>query len=566
MEDGCHTKPSELTDDRKKVRSVVHALDSVRGGRLKGSVKWIAPPFFALLALVLAAMQTYPMMYPGYDIWWHLDVINSVSHFEGHSYGRWHWVWNRLLQPNESSDVFEQALLIHRSQFALTVILIFSSSLLILATIFKNHKLPSWLTSGLSLVAVTYWLLMHGTSSSTAYGGELSAVTLAWMNWYSVSHQISLPIYVFGAGLALYLLGGPALDRREKALAGVGVMVSFALVAVIHAAELPYFVFMLLVTGIVYKTKNRRDALWVIVVGMLICLFAVFVATKVGYGRPDIVEKISSGNWAEIYASIKSDGTLLVDGGMNRGDTSWNGLYSLAFVVLFVAGLEAKLRFSDGDMLRGIVCIVTSGMMPAMLFDRFGAGILAQVTYPLLAWRFSFSSLLFAAPALLGAMIYLLARLHPVKMAPLVVVVLAFSAYLQSSNKFEPARLNARGLIASTQPDVIRFGLKRDELSELTALKNWVIDGGESRMKCVDVFSSYYLHYYMKIRNICLPPAVLLAPTSIMYYTARQGIDEVRKNCQCNYNVMDEVKGADGAPAVHWRPAFLRENVLSVAD
>jgi hypothetical protein len=548
------------------VRSVVRELDSSRGEQLRRVVKWIGPPSLALVTLVLAAMQTYPMMYPGYDIWWHLDVINSVSHFKGHSYGRWHWIWNRLLQPNESSDVFEQALLIHRSQFALTVILIFSSSLLILATIFKNHKLPAWLTSGLSLVAVAYWLLMHGTSSSTAFGGEMSAVTLSWMNWYSVSHQISLPIYVFGAGLALYLLGGPKLGRQGKTLTAVGVVVSFVLVAVIHAAELPYFLFVLLVAGIVYKTRSQRDAFFVTVVGVLICLFTVFIATNIGYGRPDIVEKISSGNWTQIFASIISDGNLLVDGGMNRGETSWNGLYSLAFVVLLVSGLEAKIRFSDGAMLRGIICIAISGAMPALLYDRFGAGILAQITYPLLAWRFSFSSLLFVAPSVLGALIYLLVRLRPSNIAPLVLVVLIFGAYLQSSNKFEPARLNARGLIASTQPDIIRFGLKSDELTELTALKNWVMDGGESRMKCVDVFSSYYLHYYMKIRNICLPSAVLLAPTSIMYYTVRQGIDEVRKNCNCNYETTDKVNTEDGAPVVHWRPAFLRENVLSIAD
>lgn len=492
------------------------------------------PHSIAIGLLLLLAIRSFPMMYPGYDIWWHLDVIRTVEHFDGQSYGRWHWIWNRTLGFLGIDNLFLQALFIHRTQFSISMLSIYGASLLLLSSAFKG-KLPSPLISAsLSALSVIYWLVMHGTSSRAPYLGADSSATMSWINWYSVSHQIALPLYVLATALMIHAI---ALARHGQKVHFFELALSLLLVIVVgllHAAEVPYFLFMAGV-GITLYTKPNKLAIALIGAGLLFFAFSAYIS-KLSHGDSALLAHIWNGEWDQILSTAQQHGELMVRR-LNRAQTSWNLLYtfSLALLILLISATILKVDALD---LRVLLWTCASAVLPAAIYFKYPAGILSQVTYLTLAWRFSFGSLLFVAPSIYLGSLFML-RNEAKENAPTIRLATAgavvFAATLLFSSSLGVIQKNAYSILASLDMEHMHFSLSNSEQGQLSMLSQEIAKEGDANRPCFDLFTAYYLYYIFSTKDICLPGRIIEGPTHQRSQSPKNDSKSL-ETCSCSFS------------------------------
>lgn len=492
------------------------------------------PHSIAIGLLLLLATRSFPMMYPGYDIWWHLDVIRTVEHFDGQSYGRWHWMWNRTLFFLGIDNLFSQALFIHRIQFSISILSIYGASLLLLSSAFKG-KLPNPLISAsLSALSVTYWLVMHGTSSRAPYLGADSSATMSWINWYSVSHQIALPLYVLATALMIHAI---ALARHGRKVHFFELALSLLLVIVVgllHAAEVPYFLFMAGV-GITLYTKPSKLAIALIGAGFLFFAFSTYIS-KLSHGDSALLVHIWNGEWDQIWSTAQQHGELMIRK-LNRAQTSWNLLYTISLVLLLLL-IPATVLKIDALDLRVLLWICASAALPAAIYFKYPAGILSQVTYLTLAWRFSFGSLLFIAPSIYLASLFMLkidAREHTPTIRLATAGAVVFAATLLFSSSQGVIQRNAYSIVASLDMDKMHFGISASEQEQLSTLSQEITKKGGENRPCFDLFTAYYLYYLFNTKDVCLPGRIIEGPT----HQSSQSLKNDSKSletCSCSFS------------------------------
>jgi hypothetical protein len=467
-------------------------------------------------ALVLAAlfawfiMNSYPMMYPGYDIWWHLGVMQTGAAYDPSmvEYARWHRLWDKLLGYLEIRDIFDRALIIHRVQFLLTALAIGTASYLSLLAVFRRRQFGTMYIFA-SVLSVGIWLLMHGTHSSAHYGGEDSAATQSWIMWYSVNYQISLPLYFLATAGTLCVVSG-ALRLKEAWMVGVLTLAALAGLVYCHLAEFPYYLFALVLLAVVFGERKQK---LLFLCGFLLCLLILLlVLPRISHRLPELPQLLMSGSYLELLQKVQERGDVIANGGGNRGDTSWNSLYTtslIAFAVVLFAGWHASVRqFIE---VRPVLFLMGTGLLPLALFNQYSAGVLALITNQDLAWRFSLASFLYlGVPALL---VVVLIRLHEAKIGSfnfaLAAVLIALTTIPFVS---AVVRSNAESIVRSMTPASVHYGLSEKNRGALLAIAEKMNSDRASRTVCLDIFSTYYLYYILGQKNICLPSAISSLP------------------------------------------------------
>jgi hypothetical protein len=495
----------------------------------------VVPSAVVLSFLWLFVAQTYPMMYPGYDIWWHLDVIESVDYFDGQSYGRWHWIWNRVFARFEIKDLFSRALIIHRVQFSLSIGLLYASSWLILSSVFAaGSGLRRWPKEMLATLASVTWFAMHGTSSSTMYGGEASAATLSWIGWYSVSHQITLPLYFLAGALLLHALVNPGVGSGQRWIEFGTSFILIVAVGFLHAAEIPYYLFMAVISFVLFRSPGKN--IRILVGGSLVLVLVAYVFNRYSHGNSPLLQRVFQGDWMEIVGFSRSEGVLLVEG-LNRGATSWNGLYSLSVLLGVALLLLVWFRAAHATVsLRPLWWVLLSGLMPAMLFHVFTAGILAQITYLTLAWRFSFSSYLFAVPSIYLGAAFLIGFRRNALSGLLMLGFFVFGVMsVALGGGFSPVAANVSSLTASLSRDRMHFGLNADQHQQLMLVARQMGAQRDEKYTCTDIFSSYYLYYLAGVRRMCLPERIREAPGFQKYASSSTEESKKSASCACSF-------------------------------
>lgn len=473
-------------------------------------------------------------MYPGYDIWWHLDVIRSIDYFDGQSYGRWHWIWNRLLEFFEVSDFFARALVIHRTQFVVSLLSLYASAILLMSAVLRGRLNDSSIFALLAFFSVVYWFLMHGTSSRAAYLGEDSAATMSWINWYSVSHQITMPLCILAISLMIRAM---ALSASESLVRLVMLMLAFflvLLVALLHAAEVPYFLFMALVGVLLYV--GRRRFIFVFVGSVFFVFLFAVVFSRLSHGESQLISSVAGGNFSEIWRVMQRYGHLML-AGLNRASTGWNLLYTFS-LVLMVGVIGIWFIGRGGVNARSMLWIAASVLLPASIYFKYTAGLLAQITYLTLAWRFSFGSLLFVAPSIyFGAAIV---RCRGISKSCLLLwvffvpmVVLLMSAFFAGG--VGAVRSNVSSLAASLDRGRMHFGISESQYSALSGLSRDIGVAGVRTGACFDLFTSYYLFYLFDSKGVCYPRRIKEGPTYMMSIGS-PGSGGVIDGCGCSFS------------------------------
>jgi hypothetical protein len=398
--------------------------------------------------MVLFALNSFPMMYKGYDVWRHLERI-QYTFISPNSF--WYEIWNILLNyQNIGLNPHNRALIIHKTQVFLTLFFITASGYLYLGVALRN--IGSHLKLQLAFISVIAWLMLHGTYSSPA--GEAHHMPkhiLSWIQWYSVTYQIALPMFFFGSATLLKSVTANNL-RNTLSWSTLTLIIAY-LIARIHAAELVYLLFMAGGIFVIYVIPKQRWYVLLLTAALLV--LALNLGLIFSYRQPVILELLHPNRWGELVSKMNEFGHLLVGSNLNRSETSWHSLYSVSLLAAVGTILWAKDR---GAVQLGMLLLFSS-LLAIGIQIHHSAGLLALVIGEYVTWRFGFSTLLFLGiPLLVGVWLERRLRIDsPIRTsvlalgvpAGLLVLVALYSRYFEPLN---PAYNFAKSVLLSLNP------------------------------------------------------------------------------------------------------------------
>jgi hypothetical protein len=471
---------------------------------------------FLLLTFVgcTFVFNSYPFMYPGYDMWWHMGSIEFAHLSSNGAQGRfyWHAFWGWLLPELNIHGIFDRALIIHRVQLSLTALMVGASGYLALRAAF--HKTAATRAELLlcALLGVLVWFLMHGTWSMAIGGGPDSYALMPWISWYSLNYQISLPFTLLASAALIYAVSMP-LGMAQRVLMWLLCAATIAVAAVIHAAEVPYFLFSAVLVGALY-IRGRRAAL---LLSALVLAGVIFVSAALRFSDrvPELIHVLLRGEWRLLWSNVNEYGHALVDLKLNRSLTGWNTLTSASFGLLVLSILVARQSLQSVEM-RPMVFVLATGLMPLALLWKWSAGLLAMVTYLYVAWRFAFASFLF-----LGIPVFLVVvRLYfgrrmglSTQMALTLVVALVVASYSRWADPAHVVLRMSSSLTKSLDSEKMHYGLLPEEQRGLDLMYSKLVALNLDVALCVDVFSANYLFFLKGYRNVYLPANLEMLPT-----------------------------------------------------
>jgi hypothetical protein len=367
--------------------------------------------FGLLIALGLAfVFSSFPMMRLRFDIWDHVEFIRvAVQDPHALDYGRknWYLTWAYVFRLMGANDIFTFATTIHRTQFILSCILIYTaakqiySALLPLKASIRDQN--NWLSS-LALSSVLVWLTIIGT---------FSFFQQAWIMWYSVNYQITLPMLFLSLGLMVNVL---AMEQTSRQVVLKSCMALSLLLGVylFHAGELAYLVFYIPILVVCfgskysYKTKNVLLLIFVVIVVLYIAIS--FYSDHI----PALVTHLKKREFTKILTEINAKGTWNAINGGNRYAANWNELYSLSvylFALIGVAGLVTKFKLvtsnSIGNFNLNVNKRVLSFLLLSLVFCfiptfKYTSGLASLISYDGIVNRYYFASFVFMAIPLAG--------------------------------------------------------------------------------------------------------------------------------------------------------------------
>lgn len=478
--------------------------------------------WFALLlgcSLVWFAVSSYPMMRPGFDVWWHLGMIEAPAQADEVLFPTrrlvWHHAWHHLFFWLNITDVFARALLIHRVQLLLTVVLLVVSAYLLLRVLTQKLKPAPSIIWTAALLSTVIWLLMHGTHSVARGGGVGASVVQSWPLWYSVTYQISLPLYFAATACVFFGVASEATLRKRIA----AILCSLCLISIgtiIHAAETAYFLVCLALLALAYVRRRNfpLGALVLISGGTAV----YWLASQQSYAVPALLTTFLNEGVEKASLDIMRTGAHLVNSGRNRADTGWHAMHWISLLGLLTGALLIqRLLKENGHRMdwRPVVFVGSTALLPALLTTHLGAGLFAHVTHQYIAWRFALASLLFVGLPL-GVLVFtesVYGNSSVGRRAVLVgaLTVLICSVVIWLSKEYErkqPSFAYAQSLARSLNPQKSYFGLTAEQRSSLEYTVAALRTRAAPDLLCTDLFSAYYLFFVARYREVHLPSSL----------------------------------------------------------
>ena len=464
------------------------------------------------------------MMRPGFDVWVHLGLIESPHQVNPSilpvSRILWHHFWHTVLVGLGVDDLFDRALLIHRTQALLTMSLITVGAAFSLSTLVQRNRVSTAELWVAAMFAAIIWLLMNGTASTARSGGPDAHFVQSWLIWYSINYQISLPLYFSSIGALLYCLSKSA-DPIRRSTAAIYAVSCIALATVVHAAETAYFLVFLGLIALVYL-RGRQT--WLL--GGAILLLGGLVlwgATQQSYAMPAFLKLLIANDWGLMIERIHDFGQKLTKKDLNRIETGWHAMHIGSAGAL---GLAATLRWlnSRAETKQNVtdwrpwMVVSLTALMPLALLSPVTAGGLALITHLQIAWRFAFASLLFIGIPALGLLIssnfpserVLLRQIS--LLATMLVFTVGTLVYSYQFERVQPSVQFAGSLIKSLSRKESYFGLTPLERAHLKRVESMRQTSPHTTPLCTDVFTAYYLFFIEKFHNVNLPKPLKILP------------------------------------------------------
>lgn len=349
--------------------------------------------FWTILFLGLTfIVLSFPMMKLRFDIWQHIDQIRSYvidANANVTSRAVWLKMWAYVFRFLNINDIFTYATVIHRVQFVLSCTAIyFAAKQLFKALLMFDEgesaiEKKQWLSS-LALSSVVVWLTVIGT---------FSFFQQAWIMWYSVNYQITLPMLFLALGLSVNAL---TVAQGTKLVVYKAIS-AFALVLGIyffHAGELAYLGFYILIGVLCFGSKFKLNWKYALIGATFLSIVLYLLIRMYSDHVPALITLIKNGEYFKILTEIQAKGKWnAIDGG-NRFSANWNELYR--FSVFAFIPLAVFAWFKPLQVNQRVLCFV--GLSLAFCFIptfQYSAGLASLISYDGIVNRYYYASLIF---------------------------------------------------------------------------------------------------------------------------------------------------------------------------
>ncbi len=454
--------------------------------------------FYIIVAIVFLLIATsYPMMKMRFDIWDHVDRIKigvlDANQLVNLPKKAWYLTWVAIFKVAGVTDIYTIATVVHRTQFILCVILIYSASKQIYAALLplqpKTKIENNWLSS-LALSSVFIWVTIIGTHSFFQQ---------AWIMWYSVTYQITLPMLFLSLGLLVNVMG--IQQSRKIIILKIGLSAILMIgVYIFHAGELAYMTFYIPILAICFATQYKYSSSFLlkstILILIIIYLSIVFYTDQV----PALLSYLRGGDLAKIYAEIITKGTWNAIHGGNRYAANWNELYKLS-VYLFLP-LSVLLSLKVPKINNRVFCFIILSLVFCFIPTyKYSAGLVSLISYDGIVNRYYFASYIFL---LIPMVIYLLfctwiKNNNPIYLI-VVTLLIVLSTFMYSNfvGKHGIYYENVHSIINGILAKKIDIGLPEEEIRDIERQ----LISAEQRFKSDEfiycgAFESLYVAYYV---------------------------------------------------------------------
>jgi hypothetical protein len=488
------------------------------------ALRWLVPTTL-FVGIVTFVMMSHPMVRPGFDVWWHLGAVDAPDRLDSSAFPTrrilWHHFWHRVFSLLQVHDHFARALVIHRTQFLVTVFALALTGYLLLRVLIRKKSVVDGSLWTAALLSAVFWLATNGTRSVAHGGGPGADVAQSWLLWYSVNYQISLPLVLLSMALLL-----SAVDQERSTQARWGFVIGFfaalSVATLVHVAEVVYFLLFAVLVAALYL-RGRYAVVLAIALSVGGLLLAG-LALNQAYAVPRLMAFVLKGDLFGALDAIQQEGELLRSTGLTRIDTGWHVLHTVSLVGLVLGILVWRNRGTPSQQgwqgkWKASVAVVLTAVFPLALMTNLGAGLFAFLTHTYIAWRFSLASLLFIGVpfAALALSERLLSHTGVIwrQLATVGVVIAVCGLAVWGENDPErpsPSLAFGQSLARSLHPEEMYFGLNLTQQSALRALSDSLKAPPAHSVLCADIFTSYYLFFLERYRWVSLPPALEYMP------------------------------------------------------
>lgn len=454
-------------------------------------VSWWLPS----LALVTYTSQTHPLMWPGSDVWVHLMLIENSGR-------AWHDAWRFFAAVFGMQDLLALINVIHVVQSAASFLLVFAASRLTFVVLFHNTNISPHAINYYSWSALAVWVLMHGFNAGPV-----------WTSWFVVfanNYQIALPVYVFGMASIIYTthLIATNADRFKVLVFGTLSLASIVFTAIIHAAELPYFI--LSIGFLIIAFFEKKHLKLYLVALLLFAAISIAAIEFFSYRKPAFYELLANQSLTQAWTTIQSTGSATLSG--EYGYNTFNYWFFSSFLLVCISVVAAYMHKGRSTQSKLMFFVLLSSIPALMYSTAFGAGLLGMITYPDLAYRFTWSTFLFLAFPLTA--IYLTQRFSlPRFMMPALMVV-AMATIPMVSKFYEQDRVSyqyAVSLVKTLDSTKTFSGMSTTQQAWLDDAHKRLLQLNLSQPFCTDIFTAHYLYFQKRYQNVIIPRRYMIS-------------------------------------------------------
>jgi hypothetical protein len=454
--------------------------------------------FYIIVAIgFILIVTSYPMMKMRFDIWDHVDRIRigilDADQLANLPKKAWYLIWAAVFKATGITDIYTIATVVHRTQFIICVILIYSASkqiYTVLLSLQPKIKIENNWLSSLALSSVLVWVTIIGTHSFFQQ---------AWIMWYSVTYQITLPMLFLSLGLLVNLLG----IQQPRKIVILKISISTLLligVYILHAGELAYLIFYIPILVICFGTRYKYSINFLlkltILTSMLIYLGVIFYTDQV----PALLSHLKNRDFSKIYSEIISKGTWNAVHGGNRYAANWKELYKLS--IYFFLPLTVLFSLKVSKINNRVFCFMILSLVFCFIPTYiYSAGLVSLISYDGIVNRYYFASYIFL---LIPLAIYFLADTFIKNTNPIYIVattlLIMLSTYMYSKyiEKHGIYYENVQSISNRILAKKIDIGLSEEEINDIGRQ----LVSAEQRFKPDEfmycgAFESLYVAYYI---------------------------------------------------------------------
>lgn len=388
--------------------------------------------YFLLFVGLGAVLYTVPFLRYPYDSIAHMIAIDEMYHGVArtttsiqNSRLLWHKLWAGVfhLIHLDSAQFFLRAKIIHVTQTYIALFSIYYFSKVVIRNIFVN--IPTLTLKYLSFWSVVIWLTVYATFSVNYH--------MVWSLWYSLTYQITLPLFFYMMALTLVLFLEPS-SMVKKVFFTLQVLALSYFILRVHSMEYLYYgmyllVFVLLYIREVSQSLKKHYLFFLPVIALVIYFF-----THYQDDDSRILKYLANGSFVELYQDIMIQGNLIISR-YNRASSIINELMYLIFyttlITLVYYGITFKKHQKTVNPRMFAFLLITSLFIFIPLYP-FTAGLFALITKMHVVHRIYFASSLFV---LLPVSVYFLLHRYTTKVRymSLVIIVALVSSYFYST-------------------------------------------------------------------------------------------------------------------------------------